>query len=156
MKLHAKAALTIAQRRQVILLFETQKLSLPELARRFHVHTSTIKRWVTRDSFEDRTGKQKRKARVVTPDYQQAVINYRRDNPSHGPVRIAHDLRAEFPQAHRGTILLILQSEGLTGLRPRRSNTHWRIPVGPHRVQMDIQQLPPVSSAARRPGDAGC
>lgn len=141
MKLHSNAALTVSQRRQVKTLFE-QGQSVAALATRFGVHQTTIRRWIGREVFTDRPHPQ-RGGRLLTPDYEQAVIAYRQEHPTHGPVRIAHALRAQFPQAHRGTALQILQRNGLT--RPRRRvRTAWQIPVGRHRVQMDIQQLPAV------------
>lgn len=50
MKQHANAILTVAKRKQVKLLFETQQLSIAELTRRFQVHRDTIRKWINRPS----------------------------------------------------------------------------------------------------------
>ena len=44
MKLHANAALTVAQRREVRRLYHEEKRSLHSLARQFHTSTGTIRR----------------------------------------------------------------------------------------------------------------
>lgn len=81
---------------------------------------------------------------MVTDEYVQAVLDYRQQHPSHGPIRIAQALRAQFPQAHRGTIHQILQQAQLSQVtQPQRQR--WAIPVGQHRVQMDVQQLPAIA-----------
>ncbi len=72
------------------------------------------------------------------------MIEYRRQNPTHGAIRIAVALQAEFPFAGRGTIAIILKREGLTKKNPPRSKTKWKIPVGRHRLQCDIQELPVI------------
>lgn len=143
MKLHSNAALTVAQRLEVKRLFEIEKVSVMNLATRFCVHPTTIKRWIKRETPEDKSCVPKRRRRVVTPAYEQAVIKYRTENPAHGAVRIALELKAQFPIAHRGTVFLILQKQKLTC--PKKAfHTRWQIPVGRHRLQMDVQQLPAI------------
>jgi SOS response regulatory protein OraA/RecX len=81
--------------------------------------------------------------RVVTPEYAAAVVTYRQAHPTHGPVRIAQELQAQFAYAHRGTALQILQQHHLT--RPKQAaRQRWQIPVGRYRLQMDVQQLPAI------------
>lgn len=143
MKLHANAALTIKQRRQVKQLFETGNLPIVEIARRFSVSPQTVRRWINREDFQDRQVKT-RSPRVVTPDYEAAVIEYRRQNPRSGAIRIALALHAEFPFANRGTVALILKKHGLTKKEKVRPKTKWKIPVGRHRLQCDIQELPAI------------
>ncbi len=143
MKQHAKATLTVAKRKQVKLLFETQSLSKSELARRFGVHRRTIAKWVERDSPYDKPVPEREK-RVVTPEYEQAIAGYRRVNPSHGAMRIAQALQSEFSFAHRGTISIILKKRGLTRKTKARPRTKWKIPVGRHRLQCDVQELPAI------------
>lgn len=142
MKLHANAALTVAQRREVKRLHQEEGVSIRQLAARYQVDPSTIMRWVKRDTPYDRTDTP-RSCRVVTPVYRQAVIAYRQAHPKHGPIRIAQALQAKFPQAHRGTISRILQQAKLSQPRPPKREP-WQIPVGRHRVQMDVQQLPSI------------
>ena len=143
MKQHANAALTVAKRKQVKLLFEKQQLSIAELARRFQVHCDTIRKWIHRDSpFDKPSGE--RKKRIITTDYEQAVIEYRRANPHHGAIRIALALKAEFPFAGRGTVAIILKREALTKKSKPRPKPKWQIPVGRYRLQCDIQELPAI------------
>jgi len=146
MKQHAKATLTVAKRKQVKVLFETEGLSKSELARRFGVHRRTIAKWVERDSPYDKPVPEREK-RVVTPTYEQAVIEYRRLNPSHGAIRIAQALRSEFSFAGRGTISIILKKHGLTRKTKARPRTKWKIPVGRHRLQCDVQELPAIKGS---------
>ncbi len=144
MKLHARAALTVKQRQEVKRLHLDEHISIRELASRFHVNPTTIERWVHRDVPLDLSSAPLQRHSVITPEYRAAVVDYRRTNPSHGPIRIAHELRASFPRANRGTVLSILHSEGLTRQTVRRLKSGKPIPVGHHRIQMDVQQLPAV------------
>jgi transposase len=143
MKLHANAALTIKQRREVKQLFEMGKLPIVEIARRFCVSPQTVRRWIGRSDFQDRQVTS-RTPRVVTPEYESAVIEYRKQNPRHGAIRIALALQAGFPFAGRGTVALILKRQGLTKKAKPRQRTNWKIPVGRHRLQCDIQELPAI------------
>jgi transposase len=147
MKQHANATLTVAKRKQVKLLFETEGLSKSELASRFGVHRRTIAKWVERDAPQDKPAP-KRKKRIVTPEYEQAVIDYRKVNPTHGAIRIALALQAEFSFANRGTISIILQQQGLTRKTNPRPKTKWKIPVGRHRLQCDVQELPAIKGSS--------
>lgn len=142
-KLHSNAALTIPQRIEVKRLFEIEKVSVSELAGRFCVGESTIRKWIKRDSPKDRSSAPKRKREVVTDDYKQAVIEYRRLNPTHGAKRIAFELKDKYAITNRGTVALILQKHGLTK-KSHRVKTKWKIPVGKHRLQCDVQQLPAI------------
>jgi transposase len=144
MKLHAQAALTFKQRRKVKQLHDEQGASIRSLAEKYQVNPTTIQRWVHRESPLDLSAAPLHHKTVITPEYRQAVITYREEHPNHGPIRIAQALQDVFPSANRGTVLPILQQEGLT--RPHRKERKERkaIPVGHHRIQMDIQQLPVV------------
>lgn len=113
MKQHANATLTVAQRKKVKWLFDNEGLSKSELARQFGVHRRTIAIWVERDSPLDKTS-ETRKKQVVTPEYEQAVIEYRKENPTLGAIPIALALQKKFPFANRGTVALILKANGLT------------------------------------------
>ncbi len=144
MKLHAQAALTIKQRQQVRRLHDEERVSIRGLARRFGVNPTTIARWVHREVPLDLSSAPLERRTVITPEYQAAVVAYRQGHPQHGPIRIAEELRGEFSQAHRGTVLSILQHQGLTRAVVRRPKTAKPIPVGHHRIQMDIQQLPAI------------
>ncbi len=143
MKQHANATLTVAKRKQVKQLFENRQLSIAELARRFGVHRDTVRKWIHRDSPLDKVSGE-RKKRVITPEYESAVIEYRRTNPTHGAIRIALALKAQFSFANRGTVALILKKHGLTEKGQSRPKTKWKIPLGRHRLQCDIQELPAI------------
>lgn len=145
MKLHAQAALTIKQRQEVKMLHKTHGLSIRELAVKFRVNPSTIQRWVHRESPLDLSSAPIRHPTVITQEYRRAVIAHRKANPQHGPIRIAQELQERFPFAHRGTVLRILQEEGLTRPPVKQRKPRQGIPVGRHRIQMDIQQLPAVA-----------
>jgi hypothetical protein len=79
--------------------------------------------------------------------YKGEVVAYRQAHPRHGPIRIAAELRAEFPMAHRGTVLRILQEERLTRPLQAQPRAHRPLPVGRHRIQMDVQQLPAIAGS---------
>lgn len=144
MKLHSQAALTLKQRQEVKKLHEEEKASIRKLAERFGVNPTTIQRWIARESPLDRSTSAIRKRTVITDEYRKAVVEYRKQYTNHGPIRIAQELQPIFPGANRGTVLRILQEEGLT--RPPKPEKKPRkgIPVGRHRIQMDIQQLPAI------------
>jgi hypothetical protein len=146
MKLHALAALTVPQRQEVRRLHHEQHLSIRDLAKRFGVNPTTIQRWVNRESPLDKSTAPLHPNTVITPSYRAAVIAQRKANPAHGPIRIAQALQDEFPQADRGTVLSILQEEHLIRPLPTKRPPSKPIPVGHHRIQMDIQQLPAVKS----------
>lgn len=146
MKLHANAALTVAQRKQVKSLFENG-VSVPELtARFFNVHETTIRRWIKRDSPLDKPTAERAK-RVVTDEYEQAIVEYRQSHPAHGAIRIALALEARFAFANRGTVSIILKKHGLTKNSRSRPKSKWKIPVGRHRLQCDIQELPAIKGS---------
>lgn len=142
MKLHANAALTVVQRKQVKSLFENG-VSVSELITRYNVHETTIRRWIGRDAPFDKPSPERAK-RVVTNEYEQAIIEYRRANPTHGAIRIAGALESRFAFANRGTVSIILKKHGLTRKTKPRPQRKWKIPVGRHRLQCDVQELPAI------------
>jgi transposase len=145
-KQHANAALTIPQRIEVKRLFDKEKGSVSELAARFCCGESTVRKWIKRATPQDKSSVPHRKRVVVTADYREAVIAYRHQRPTHGPIRIAVELQAAYSQAHRGTIALILKQAGLTQKR-QRTKPQWQVPVGKHRLQCDVQELPAIQGS---------
>lgn len=145
-KQHANAALTIPQRIEVKRLFDHEKVSVSDLAKRFCCGASTIRKWIKRTTPQDQPSTPHRKRAVVTADYREAVLAYRRQHPTHGPMRIAVELQALYAQAHRGTIRLILKKAGLTQKR-QRAKPKWQIPVGNQRLQCDVQELPAIQGS---------
>lgn len=144
MTLHTQAALTVRQRQLICRLHFEEKVSIRKLAKQFKVNPSTIQRWLHRESPLDHTSAPIHHRTVVTPEYRAAVIDYRREHPNHGPIRISQELAAQFPWANRGTILPILREAELIGPARKKDRERKSIPVGYHRIQMDIQQLPAV------------
>jgi len=144
MKMHGNAALTVAQRQEIKRMHEQEKASVRSLAQRFQVNPTTIQRWIHRDSPYDRQAGAPAVCRTSTEAYARAVVACRQDHPTCGPIRIAQALKDECPMAHRGTVLTILQRQGLTQPKKKPRPVPRPIPVGRHRVQMDIQQLPAV------------
>lgn len=122
MQYHAKAALTATQRAQVQQLHHAGA-SQAELARRFGVHRRTIQRWIARTETTDRSCAPKQHGRlIVTEAYRQAVLAERRAHPSHGPKRIALDLRERFASANVATIWRILKAAGLSQRAPKKTD----------------------------------
>jgi transposase len=147
MELHANAALTLPQRQKVRRLHREEGISIRKLAERFAANPTTIQRWVSRDSPLDRSTTPRKTHSTITVEYRSAVVAYRQAHPRHGPIRIAYELQAEFPMAHRGTVLKILQQEHLTRPPQAKPREHKPLPVGRHRVQMDVQQLPAIAGS---------
>ncbi len=121
MRLHPNAALTVRQREDLQRLRQ-EGWTLDRLAAHFHINRSTVVRWVYRSSVLDRSSAPTQHGgRVVTPAYRAAVIAYRTANPHHGPQRIAHALRDQFPTANNATIWRILHRAGLIGAQPKKN-----------------------------------
>ena len=143
MHLHANAKLTMKQRQEIRRRHQDEHKSVTALATQFHINWKTAAKWAHRASSEDASSAPAHPRTVITDAYRMAVIAYRQAHPAHGPVRIAVALQAECSQAHRETIRRILRQAQL--LRPPAlPRRHHPIPVGRHRVQMDIQQLPAI------------
>lgn len=114
MQPHKNAALTVRQRQQVQQAVREGSASYRQLAARFGVNLTTIQRWAKRADAQGRPLGRPRRNVDSVPDYEAAVLVERLRHPSHGPVRIAHDLRPRFARANRGTVLSLLQAHGLT------------------------------------------
>lgn len=114
MQYHANAALTVTQRTEVRRLHQ-QGVTISALARQFCVARRTIQRWVNRDDVTDRSSAPRCHGRqIVTDAYREAVLAERTANPTHGPKRIAYDLRDRYPTANSATIWRILHAAGLS------------------------------------------
>ena len=144
MRLHANAKLTIKQRQEMRRLHTEQQQSIRQLARMFHVNPSTAYKWATREFPGDKSSAPHRPRTTMTETYRTAVLQYRAEHPHHGPIRIAQELKPAFPQANRGTIFRSLQRERLTRSQCPKTRSRKPIPVGRHRGQMDVQQLPAI------------
>lgn len=111
--MHSNARLTEAQRKIVQDELRARTSTQEQLATRFGVHRSTIRRWAKREGTADLPSGPKSPRTVITPEYRKAVIDHRSNNKDHGPITIAHHLKENFPFANRGTVLKILQQERL-------------------------------------------
>lgn len=141
MKLHNNAALTQARRQQLRLRYATGQVSYTQLANEFDVSRKTAIKWANRTQVQDVSSAPKTHASRVTPAYRQAVIDYRAAQPTHGPVRIERQLRAQFGHFAPSTLRLILQANTPPSVpRPKAPS----LPTGRYRAQMDVQQLPAI------------
>jgi len=74
------------------------------------------------------------------------VLRFRRQHPTWGTRRLRDELRRYFPTATRRVIQHILRVARQQQPGPRHRRRFRRpIPVGRHRVQMDVQQLPAIT-----------
>jgi hypothetical protein len=147
MRQHKNAALSIAQRIEIKGLYQQENKAVSQLALTYQVSEATIRKWIKPESPFDLPSTAHHLAGVITEPYRQAVLDYRKDHPHHGPIRIAHQLKQHYPFANRGTVLKLLQQKQLTTAKKgKKPDNH--LPAGPHRVQMDVQQLPCIEGKA--------
>ena len=115
MKYHANAVLTVHQRRALQRLHWEEGWSVRRIAQHYGINPSTVYRWLQRAEVQDRSSAPHQHGRrVVTDAYREAVLAYRQAQPQHGPRRIAHELRAQFPTANVATVWRILHTAGLS------------------------------------------
>lgn len=145
MKLHKNASLTLKHRQQIKDLYSTGKFTQQELATKFGVTRKTISKWANRTSNEDCKNTPK-KAKSITADFIAAVKAYRENNTTshHGKVRIAFELQQQHICCNPSNVYLVLKQLELNKVKTTKSIEHRKIPVGKHRTQMDIQQLPAI------------
>lgn len=109
MKLHKNAALTPKQRQEIKELYATGKYKKVELARRFCTTEKTIAKWLKRDDIHDYSSAPKNHYTVVTQEYEDAVLEYRKNHEDHGPKRIAYELKDEISGINPSTVYQILK-----------------------------------------------
>ena len=144
MKIHRNAALTAHQRLEVRRLYATGQHSYRHLAIQFATTVKTIAKWAKRAHPQDSSSAPKQPHRRVSEAYRQAVIAYRKAHPTHGPIRIEYELRADHGQFAFSTVRLILKQAALNGTPKAKRGKPEGLPVGRHRTQMDVQQLPAI------------
>lgn len=146
MKIHSNAALTGNQRKAVQELYATGGHTMEALAVQFGTTRRTISKWARRDSQNDRSSAPKSHRRSITPGFEQAVAAYRANEATrhHGPVRIAKELEVAHTCSNPSNAYLVLQRLELTKATVAKPRPKGGIPVGRHRTQMDIQQLPAI------------
>ena len=75
-----------------------------------------------------------------------AVRRFRQAHPTWGTRRLVHELRGRFPTLSRSVVRHVLRVARLQQPGPRRRpRCRHPIPVGRHRVQMDVQTLPAIT-----------
>lgn len=146
MKIHSNATLTGNQRKAVQELYATGNHTMETLAVQFRTTRKTISKWAHRDTQSDRSSAPKSHWRSITPEFEQAVAAYRANEATrhHGPVRIAKELAAAHPCSNPSNAYLVLRRLMLTRAVAAKPKPKGGIPVGRHRTQMDIQQLPAI------------
>lgn len=146
MRIHSNDTLTVKQRKAVQELYATGLYTMAALAEQFKTTVKTISKWVHRDTQSDRSSAPKSHRRSITPEFEQAVAAYRRNEATshHGPVRIAKELCGDHPCSNPSNVYLVLQRLKLTKGAATKPKAKGGIPVGKHRTQMDVQQLPAV------------
>ena len=118
MRQHTNAALTPRQRIEIQAAVATKTVTQRALALKYGVHLTTIARWAHRpDGQEKSSGRPP----VVATDYQAAIRAHRTEHPTHGPLRIAGELSADFPQAHRTAIWRVLRQAGMSRRAPKKN-----------------------------------
>jgi transposase-like protein len=150
MRIHQNARLTPKQRQQVQTLYATGQHSQSSLAGQFGTTRKTIAKWVRREQVQDARSTPRTVRRRISKEFEQAVPAYRQDPLTchHGKVRIAHELKAAHPCSNPSNVYLVLKRLHLSQLRPVRPKSESPLPVGRHRTQMDIQQLPAVEGGS--------
>lgn len=147
MKIHSNASLTGNQRKAVQEHYATGLHTMGALAAQFKTTRKTISKWVHRDTPSDRSSAPKSHRRSITPEFEHAVAAYRRNEATshHGPVRIAKELSGVHSCSNPSNTYLVLQRLKLTKkAATARPKPKGGIPVGKHRTQMDVQQLPAI------------
>ena len=145
MKLHKNASLTFKKRQQIKDLYATGNFTQQELGIEFGVTRKTISKWVNRSSVEDSSNVPK-KAKSITSDFTSAVKAYRENTTTshHGKVRIAFELKQKYACCNPSNVYIVLKQLQLNKVKTTKLAEKKHIPVGKHRTQMDIQQLPAI------------
>ncbi len=144
MKYHKNARLTVLQRLDMRKEFEEGK-SLTQLARSYHVSTKAVQKWVHRDDPTDRSSAPHHRRSKRGGGLKNAVKHCKEDHPRWGYRRIAHRLGKHYPGLTPDRVRHILKASHQQQAKPKKKRRVRKpLPVGRHRVQMDIQQLPAV------------
>lgn len=146
MKLHKNASLTLKQRQHIKDLYASGGYTQQALATKFGVSRKTIAKWIKRASIGDGAIRPN-KPKAITPEFVSAVKAYRENNLTshHGKVRIAFELKASHACSNASNVYLVLKQLQLNQAKPAKAKSSHSIPVGKHRTQMDIQQLPAIT-----------
>lgn len=147
MKLHNNASLTAKQRQQIKELYKTDEYTQEELALKFNTTRKTISKWIHRSDVRDASSAPRtKKPSVITEAFKEAVKTYREDSRTshHGKVRIAFELQKTHSCSNPSNVYRVLKQLKLNEPKKIKEPKSNPIPVGKHRTQMDIQQLPAV------------
>lgn len=143
MKLHKNATLTPKQRQRIKELYATGNSTQESLAQLFGVNRKTIVKWINRSEVIDKSNCP---ASKLPAAFMEAVQAYRQDSLTshHGKVRIAHQLARQHRCSNPSNVYRVLKQLQLNQAKKGKDQQIQKIPVGKHRPQMDIQQLPAI------------
>jgi transposase-like protein len=146
MKQHANSALTQKQRKLIQTLYARGNHSQSSLAKQFGTTRKTIGKWVHRTDVSDRSSAPHSPRRRITPIFEAAVAAYRKDERTshHGKIRIAKELEKDHACSNPSNVGIVLLRLTISKPAERRKVDKKHLPVGKHRTQMDIQQLPAI------------
>lgn len=130
MRQHKNAALTPRQREEIQAAVAAKTSSQRALAARYGVHLRTIVRWAHRPSGQEKPLGRPAPDPATPSPYAAAIVAYRLEQPTHGPRRIAAELRTRFSQAHPYSVWCVLRQHGLSR-RPPKKTTDGAAPCGP-------------------------
>lgn len=148
MKYHSNATTTVHLRRKIHDEFQ-QGASIKDIAARYHVSTKTVQKWAHRDVFTDRSSAPRRRRSKRPPGLKKAVIKHKEAHPNHGALGIAQRLQKYYPGLTRSRVRHILKARYAMISHKKKSRRKSKpLPVGKHRVQMDVQQLPAVKGGS--------
>src|SRR4030042_10375 len=125
MEIHGNSALSLKQRVEVQRLPQGQGVSSRQLAARYRVNLSTIRRWIHRKAPLDVASGPHHPRPRLTPEQRAAIRRYREENPRAGARTIAAVLTKEYGPLSPATIGRFLKAEGWT--RPREKKVRGRV-----------------------------
>jgi hypothetical protein len=116
------------------------------MATKFAVTRKTIAKWIERSSVLDGVLRP-HKPKAITPAFVSAVQAYRENSLTshHGKVRMAFELKASHTCSNPRNVYLVLKQLQVNEAKIPKTKATNPIPVGKHRTQMDIQQLPAIT-----------
>jgi transposase len=140
MRQHKNAALTPRQREEIQAAVAAKTSSQRALAVKYGVHLRTIVRWAHRPSGQEKPLGRPAPDPATPSPYAAAIVAYRQEHPTHGPRRIAAELRARFVQAHPYTIWQVLRQHGMSRRTPKKTALHAAAP--PPTARADGRAIP--------------
>lgn len=142
MHLHSNAATTRTMRQRI----QGAPGSLREIGRRFGVSATTVRRWRSRDSCEDRSSRPKQCRTAFEPETEPRLLDLRRRGLSLDEV--FESLMDEMPRLCRCSLWRLFRRHGLARVRRNAPKTHSSFkPYAPGYVHIDSFCTPRFGSA---------